>query len=741
MRRVVVLTLLLVSVLISQHSNAQLNEADYRKQAEEVRKYVWGLNIKAFGERNVPAEYAKYSKVVLAKYEEVTGLTKSKIKWIGFGLLPLRDLTYTHTTRELVKINDAAALEEYSEISFQKFAQRYNNKLTTFLGVRVIKADGTMKEINPDEIILTNNTNKDKKGKLAVSELQIGDMLDYFIQTVEFYNGGSTLDFENFVFADENPIMHYSVHVEASKKLSVEFRAMNGAPDFKETRNEENDIILDAEKTNIPPFPSNLWTSAYRQTPLLRFHMVMGYKGLGANYMNARKPGIIYKNLDAEEVVEDYKATLKNYVVSLRHEVEIYDNKLKKIAQSYLEANGGGKVKDNSTALYYATRHHFFLEPNKETIAAVDKKRNYSSPSDMVFLALLEALFKEFGIGSKFVLIPSKYGPKAAEVMSMSDLSLALLTEDNHIFTAISVFDSPDVIPYYLEGQQATTLDFHLGLGNSKAEQGSYSTNYTPAAKNVHTEDLVYYFDPANPQKIQVDRKANITGLLRLDYQQQLSLFEDFYEEERKGMGIEESFYDELKDSRKGKKIVEEYEHAFEEARKQWKENFKAEIEDQFNVKPEELLGCKIEQSGIFETKPAFKFNTQFTVNAWVKKAGNNFILDAGKMIGEQLKIKTDQRDRKVDIYMPNARTSQFNMSIPVPKGYTAEGLEKLNTSLDNSTGSFITTAKMEGSNVKITVTKVYKNAFEKAEKWPELLKMLDAAAAFEEAKIMFRKS
>jgi hypothetical protein len=35
----------------------------------------------------------------------------------------------------------------------------------------------------------------------------------------------------------------------------------------------------------------------------------------------------------------------------------------------------------------------------------------------------------------------------------------------------------------------------------------------------------------------------------------------------------------------------------------------------------------------------------------------------------------------------------------------------------------------------------VYKNAFEKAEKWPELLKMLDAAAAFEEAKIMFRKS
>lgn len=741
MRRVVVFTLLSGFILTSQHSNAQLNEADYHKQAEEVRNYVWGLKIKAFDERNVPAEYAKYSKVFLAKHEEITGLSKSKIKWIGIGVKAQKDLTYTHTTRELVKINDAAALEDYSEISFQKFAQRYKNKLTTFLGVRVIKADGTVKEINPDEIILTDNTDKNKKGKLAVSELQIGDMLDYFIQTVEFYDGGSSLDFENFVFADEDPIMHYSVHIEASKKLAIEYRAMNGAPDFKEKRNGEDDIILDAEKNNIPPFPSNLWTSAYRQIPLLRFHMVMGYKGMGANAINARKPGEVYKNLDADEVVQDYDASLRYYVTSMRREIKTYDNKLKKIAQSYLETNGGGKVKDNSTALYYATRHYFFLEPNKETVAVVDKRRNYSSPSDMVFLALLESLFGEFGINTQFVLIPSKYGPKAGEVMSMSDLSLAILTEDNHIFTAESVFDSPDVIPYYLEGQQATTLDYHMGMGGAKSEKGSYSTNYSAASKNVHIEDLVYYFDPANPQKIKVDRKATITGLLRLDYQQQLSLYEDFYEEERKGMGIEESFYEELKDSKKGKKIVEEYEHAFEEARKQWKENFKEEIEDQFDVQPEELLSCKIEQSGIFEAKPAFKFNALFTVNAWVKKAGNNFILDAGKMIGEQLKIKPEQRDRKVDVYMPNARTFQYNVSIPVPQGYTAEGLDKLNTSLDNSTGSFITTAKLDGTNVKITVTKVYKNAFEKAEKWPELLKMLDAATAFEEAKIMFRKS
>ena len=60
---------------------------------------------------------------------------------------------------------------------------------------------------------------------------------------------------------------------------------------------------------------------------------------------------------------------------------------------------------------------------------------------------------------------------------------------------------------------------------------------------------------------------------------------------------------------------------------------------------------------------------------------------------------------------------------------------------LDNATGSFVTTAKLDGTNIKITVSKVYKNAFEKAEQWPDLLKMLEAASSYEELKIMFRKS
>lgn len=736
MKKNIAFIILLTCVFISIQSKAQLKEEDYRKQADEARRYVWSLKIKAFDERNIPAEYAKYSKVVVAKHEEITGLAESKFKWFGGGSGKRTELTYTHTTRELVKINDAAALEDYSEITFQKFAQRYKDKLTTYLGVRVIKADGTFKEINPDEIIFTDNADKNKKGKLAISDLQIGDMIDYFIQTVEFYQAGGSLDFENFVFADENPLMHYSVHIEASKKFAVEYRALNGAPDFKMKIGEDDDNILDAEQNNIPPFPTSLWMSPYRQIPLIRFHMLLGNNGS----LTVRKPGEVYKNPDPDEVVDTYQKVARYYIADARSVLGTYIKPVKAYAQSYADQNGNEKIKGNAMALYYAARFHFFMGFSKEDISRVNNDRNYSNPNELQFLARLEELFREFDINSHFVILPSKYGPRSNEIMSIGDFQPALITDDGDIFTAESIFDIPNVIPYYLEGQQGVTLDSKISL-KAKSETGSYSTKYSPASQNQHSEELVFTFNPADPQKIKVDRKATITGLMRLDYQRKLLLFEDYYEIERNTLGLKNSFNEELQDSKKGKKIVEEYQQAFDEARKEWKDNCKDEINDQFSVKPEEVISVKIDQPGIFDNKKAMVFTEQFTVNAWVKKAGNNYILDAGKMIGEQLKIKSEQRDRKVDVYMPNARMFQYNMSIPVPQGYIAEGLDKLNTSIDNSTGSFVTTAKLEGSTVKITVTKVYKNAFEKAEQWQDLVKMLDAATAFEEMKIMFKKS
>jgi hypothetical protein len=44
-------------------------------------------------------------------------------------------------------------------------------------------------------------------------------------------------------------------------------------------------------------------------------------------------------------------------------------------------------------------------------------------------------------------------------------------------------------------------------------------------------------------------------------------------------------------------------------------------------------------------------------IDGIMKKADNNYILEVGKMLGEPLKVKEDQRKRTLDIFEPYVRS------------------------------------------------------------------------------------
>jgi hypothetical protein len=716
---------------------SQFNEDDYRKQANEIRNEVWNSKMPFFDERAVPEAYGKYSKVILARRQELTCLATPKTKFILFyGLMKQADLTYTYIFREEVKINDEASLHDYSEISFQKFSRYLNNKSTSFLGLRVIKPDGTIKETDPDEIILTDNEEDSKRAKLAVSGLQIGDIIDYFIETLSSYTGGDRTIYNEFEFAEEDPMLHYSVHIALNNKLYAEYRSMNGAPEFKVTTDTDNNIILDAEQNNIKQYPINLWLSAYRQIPIVRINihtaLYTGNKG-GKNIVSVKGDN---NNSPDNDILDYWKSVLDNYKPLAKKSLNPHREKIKKLAESYFSNNGGGTIENNSLGYYYAARHFFFLQPDKNTIAVDDLSSNYSSFESILFLSALQQLFNDNNFDAQPILLPSSFGPKAGEAMYANDFALALVTNDKHIYTAYSVFDCPDQLPYYLEGQPPTSLFKDIDLG----DRSGYNLLASPATNNVHTENLIVHFNPDEPQKIKVIRKAVFTGQTKLKAQKDLVTDEDYYEEERKVMGISESFIDELNSTKKGKKIESEYVSAFSEIRKEWKDDVKAEVKNQFGTDQVDLSDCSIQQAGIFSNKPEFIYNTQFAVNAWVETAGSNYILEVGKMVTPALKLTSEERERNVDVYMPYARTFQYNVEIPVPVGFTLEGTDKLNTRVENTTGSFVTTASLDSGKFTLHVTQIFNNAFEKADKWPDLLGILDAATSFENAKILLKK-
>jgi hypothetical protein len=133
-------------------------------------------------------------------------------------------------------------------------------------------------------------------------------------------------------------------------------------------------------------------------------------------------------------------------------------SKIKKMAASYLQHNADGTIENNSLGYYYAMRHYFFLQPDKENIYIDDLASNYSSFESILFLSALRMLLDENNFDAQIVIIPSRFGPRAGEAMYGNDFALALLTNDKHIYTARCVFDCPDQLPYYLQGQPPTSL-------------------------------------------------------------------------------------------------------------------------------------------------------------------------------------------------------------------------------------------------------------------------------------------
>ncbi|HEY8969014.1 MAG TPA: hypothetical protein VIM64_07970, partial [Puia sp.] len=132
----------LVSALATITAVAAFGQADltkYKERAAAVRSEVWAWKEPAFANKAVPADFAGESCVIMARKAVIEADSKKHLDW---ALGSHRNYYYNSTVRELVKINDKASLEEYSELSYRQFKKLngwMSSTTTTFVGARIIK--------------------------------------------------------------------------------------------------------------------------------------------------------------------------------------------------------------------------------------------------------------------------------------------------------------------------------------------------------------------------------------------------------------------------------------------------------------------------------------------------------------------------------------------------------------------------------------------------------------------------
>ena len=253
------------------------------------------------------------------------------------------------------------------------------------------------------------------------------------------------------------------------------------------------------------------------------------------------------------------------------------------------------------------------------------------------------------------------------------------------------------------------------------------------AADNVDQVTLTASIDDMT---LTIDRTESRTGTMK-ETTAMLMTDEQEFEAYDKYLGRKKEYMEKV-----SKRLREGTKQQFAKESDEQRDNFKTEVELYHDQAAEQVLSAEILSTGIDPQNPAFAYRTRYTMDGWVKKAGNNLIVSVGKLIGSQAKVEGLNRNRTADVdrRSPGVLTWDINVTIPSGCEVTGESLEKLQQHVANSAGEFTSSATVQDGQLHLVVTKRYNHGDYPASQWQELLQVIDAADEFTTRQVVFKK-
>lgn len=708
----VVFSILLVQ-LLTLSVNAD-EKADYLKLAQKVRQEVWSSTPADFQKRTVPDRYKNASAVILSYYRELsTDYYRKATADLVLNLRLTRQIDCTDMERMLIQINDKKALKDYSEFTFKtksrKWTWGYHHKTQTVLGIRVIKKNGNVQEVSLDDYVdvKEGKNDKDLSQKIAVPGLEVGDCIDVFsldqIDTQE-----QQLDPFYFVLRQDEPVLYTKVHCVLDQSLATVYRTMNGAPDFTQTTDKDKNAVLDMVMDKPVDAESSIWYNSLEQSPFIEMYITPTKAKVAVVEKAMRQKGV-RGNPDVTPILQDDWKLLKSYV-----------------------SKGG-----YSPAGLPSTYKSVFKSAKKEGMSAEEKAdRIYSfeyvsgGASQRVFNTVANYLRKlgveiEMGITTPFGALP------VDKLINYNSTSWFFRLKGTDVYYFPGTYPKvASEIPYIYQGRKAYMQD----------SEEQITIPVSQAEDNKSVNDMVVKLDGI---KLDISRKVTYSGEQKMYGQSLVSPDNTLF-----GSSQLEAYWRYLKYDDKDpyscytKKESAELKGAFNEYRKNAIDPFKAEISSYHDGDPVQVGGYGVDCVGIRRDSSNFVYHVDYVMDGMVKRAGNNYLLSVGKLIGSSLKLEGKDRERIDDVWRKMAFVDEWNIEIPLPQGYkvSAEALKKIETSVANECGEFTVKATAGNESVKVYVRKCFAHRVEPVSNWSKLLALVDACSAFADKQMVIAK-
>jgi len=298
-----------------------------------------------------------------------------------------------------------------------------------------------------------------------------------------------------------------------------------------------------------------------------------------------------------------------------------------------------------------------------------------------------------------------------------------------------SNYSNFDAFPNYLQGSEGYAF---VPMKNKKINTHRKVTlPILDADENAIVDKLEVIINEGF-ETLTINKTTEITGQFKNAYSKVALLDLDY-------VTIDEKIYDDRYREQKmrgNKKRIAEEKRKLEEKRKErhemMKKTFKDVADDDFSLV--KYNDVELVADGRYDDSPILIYKESYEVEDLVNKAGRNYIFEMGKLIGSQLELKEKDMQRDNDIYISKKQKLGHELTIKIPDGYTVSGLDAFTFNVDNSAGSFISSAKMNGNILTISATKKYKSLFLKKDKWKEMTSFLEAAYEFTQKKVIIKK-
>ena len=688
-------TLSLISILFCVHLVTAQTEVE-----KKIREEMWERPAPEFKTTQVPEKWKNESAVLLALQREYISDYNTRMR----GISPTKVFVQKLSLHFRIKVQDKAAVEDFSEIEFNNKSVKTNlfGKASEYrvIGIKVIKPNATEKEVDLKAAVKADaGSNSDLK--IAVPNLEPGDILDYFIAIRDE-------DLSISEFGDEEtlegkyPIVSQTLSYRIHRLLNFHAASLYGAPSFKTSDEGEGTSYILRDKMREKA-PDIIWNYAYRTSPQIRY---MIRKGDDKPDMKKQAQNLLsyfsHNTSDIGFMVDFMRGNFKN------------ENDTRKIVYE----------------LYYMLRNPIYL---RAYFGVPQGKPLDVGAAGNVFFYLFTKYLDRHNIDHQMILVPSRRMGAISTLSNFQscDFVLKVNTKPAIYIYRSTPFGLPNEFPELFEGMEGVSA-------SSRANPGPMPKSTMEQNNTKYSIELSLH--PGDNTKLDLKRIVEAAGHNRYYHQYRVVTNYDYlkeYDLPKYQVQSSHLMRDIIKDYNK-EKI--KYEQRITQDYNDRDTRLTKDIENDLDVKVS-AYKFTLKNPGMWDISPKVIYQEEFTAENLTKKAGPNLMLELGRLIEQQTTIKEEQKNRSVDVYMDYPRSYVHEFTLAIPDGYKVEGLESFNSKVENATGGFVSTATLEGNKLVIKAKKYYLKNYYPAAEWPSITEFLNASVNFYNAKILLKKS